>query len=624
VILVVTLATYAAALRAGFVWDDDAHVIAVTADATLRTVDGLRRIWFDPGATAQYYPLVFTSFWVEHGLWGSAAAGYHAVNILLHAANAILVWRILRRLGVPACWLVGLVFAVHPVHVESVAWVTERKNVLSAFFYLLAMRAYLRFALGARDEDPSTGRSADRPAAATIQPVARAGRPWRYYAAALLLFAAALLSKTVTCSLPAAILLILWWKRGRIGARDVWPLVPFFALGGALAAITIHLERHDIGAVGDEWNLSGVQRVLIAGRAVWFYAFKLVWPVGLAFIYPRWTIDAGAWWQFTYPAGVIAVIAGLWLARGRIGRGPLVAVLCFVGTLVPALGFFDVYPMRFSFVADHFQYLASPGLLTLIVAGWAAYARGLERRAALRRALAGVVVLLLAVLSWRQIRAYESAEALWRDTLSKNPESWMVNYNLGQLLEDSGRTGDAVPYYEAALRAKPDHVRSLSNLGRILASAGALQRAVELLARAAELDPASAAVQQNLGALYGRLGRHEDAARHFTEAVRLDPSLVHAHVNLAATLLALDRREEAIDVLVELMRSRPDTIATLTRPPNVRLLDAIAGAYARTGQYGVAVAHAIRARDLAQQAGQAELAAAIARRIEEYKAQRDR
>ena len=363
VLIAAVLAAYGPALRGGFVWDDPRYV---TENPVLTEPSGLYRIWFDVGATVQYYPLVFTSFWIESRLWGLQPLGYHLVNVLLHAANAVLVWRVLRRLSVPGAWLAAGIFALHPVHVESVAWITERKNVLSGLFYLTALLAYLRFA-------PPDGEGSAR------------GRPWRFYALAVGLFACALLSKTVTCSLPAAIALLLWWRRGRIGRSDALALLPLFAVGAALALTTIWLEKHNVGAQGQAWELSVVQRCLIAGRALWFYAGKLVWPLPLIFTYPKWQIDAGQWWQYLFPAGAVALPLGLWVLRRRIGKGPLVAALCFAGTLLPALGFVDVYPMRYSYVADHFQYLASIAPIALLVAVITMLARLLPSRRTVAR-----------------------------------------------------------------------------------------------------------------------------------------------------------------------------------------------------------------------------------------------
>ncbi len=343
-IILLTVVAYLPALRGGFIWDDDSYV---TQNPALRSLAGLVAIWLKPGATYQYYPLVFTSFWAEYHLWGLQPFGYHLVNVFLHAVNAVLLWRVLRRLEVAGAWWIAAIFALHPVNVESVAWVTERKNTLSGLFYLLAALAWLRF----------------RPLTAKV--TARAP-DWRYYWLAFGFIVCALFSKTVTLSLPAVLLLLIWWKTGRLEKRDALTLTPWFVLGAASGFMTRWMEQQLVRG-GAEWDLSFVQRCLLAGRALWFYAGKLFWPAHLTFIYPRWEIDAGAAWQYSFPLGIAAVLVALWFFRARIGKGPLAAVLFFGITLAPALGFANVYPFRYSYVADHFQYLASIGLIALAV-----------------------------------------------------------------------------------------------------------------------------------------------------------------------------------------------------------------------------------------------------------------
>jgi hypothetical protein len=247
-------------------------------------------------------------------LWQVHPLGYHLVNVLLHALNAILLLLLLSHLRVPGGWLAALLFALHPVQVESVAWITERKNVLSAFFYLASFLAYLRYYDLTVDSDQTS--PGIHPATSKVK-----DNFWPFYPLSFFLFLCALLSKTVTCSLPAAILLVLWWKRDRICWRDLPPLIPYFVVGAFLGLTTVWLERHHVGAQGAEWALSFVDRVLVAGRALWFYAGKLVWPYELTFIYPRWQIDAGAWWQYLFPLAAVAVIFILWLLRQRLGKG---------------------------------------------------------------------------------------------------------------------------------------------------------------------------------------------------------------------------------------------------------------------------------------------------------------
>ncbi|MFQ5416669.1 MAG: tetratricopeptide repeat protein [Myxococcota bacterium] len=525
-LLVLTAVAYARVVENGFIWDDDVYVYE---NPNLTSLAGLRRIWLELGATPQYYPLVHTSYWVEHALWGLDPRGYHVVNALLHALGALLLWRVLARLAVPGAWLAAAIFALHPVNVESVAWVTERKNVLSGALYLAALLAYLRSA-GFGPDPPDESRAN------------------RYYALSLVAFAGALLSKTVTGSLPAVILLLTWWKRGRVGWPDVRQLAPFFALVVAFGPLTLLLEKQLVGAKGWEWDHSALERVLIAGRALWFYAAKLVWPHPLIFNYPRWEIDAGRALSYLYPAAAVALGVGLWAARERIGRAPLVATLVFAGTLFPALGFFDVYPMRYSFVADHFQYLAGAALIALFAAGAVGLARRLFPGTALPPSIAAAALLaVLGILTWRQVPIYRDHETLWRDTLAKNPESWMALDTLGVIHQRRGELDRAISYFRESVRVCPEQPEAYNNLGIALRMGGKLDESIAVLRQALELDPDYHLAQNSIGLALHALGEYELAADHFRRALHVHPAFAAAHTNLGITLAASGRRDDAIE-----------------------------------------------------------------------------
>jgi tetratricopeptide (TPR) repeat protein len=530
-LLVLTAAAYLPAMRGGFVWDDDDYV---TANRTLRSVGGLARIWLEPGAVPQYYPVTFTSLWAEYRLWGASATGYHVTNVLLHAGAAVLLWRVLLWLAVPGAWLAAAIFALHPVHVESVAWITERKNVLSAVFYLGAALAYLRAALP------------------TGSPLVNPG----LYAVSLALFLCALLAKTVTCSLPIALALLLWWKRGRLGRREIVPLLPLAGLGLALALVTVWMERYHVGARGVHWDLSLVDRSLIAGRALWFYAGKLVWPTRLTFIYPRWQIEAAAWWQYLFPAAALAVILALAAARRRIGSGPLVAVLFFAVTLVPALGFIDVYPMRYSFVADHFQYHASLGPIVLAAA---MLAGGIADRR-VRTGIAASLLLVLGVLTWRQGHVYRDLHALWEDTLAKNPGAAMAHVNLGMVWYQEGRPDRAAEHFTAALRLDPADAEVHGDLGMALAAAGRTAEALAAFRESIRLDPRDPRPHNNLANTLAGEERTSDAIAEYTEAIRLDPRYADAHNNLANVLARTGRSDDAMAHYAEALRADPEFV----------------------------------------------------------------
>jgi tetratricopeptide (TPR) repeat protein len=528
---------YWPSLRGGFLWDDHGHV----TNPQLQSWSGLWRIWFEPGATQQYYPLLHSAFWVEHQLWGDAALGYRLINLVWHAAAAVLLVAILRRLAVPGAALAGLLFALHPVCVESVAWISEQKNTLSTLFYLAATLAWLHYE---RERSP------------------------RRYAVATAWFVAALLTKTVTATLTAALLVLAWWQRGRVSWRDeVRPLLPWFIIGVAAGLFTVWFERVGIGAQGEDFVLGPVERGLLAGRVFWFYLGKLVWPADLAFFYPRWDIDASAAWQYLFPAAGLALLAGLlWRARRGRGRGVTAAFLLYGGTLFPVLGFLNVYPFVFSYVADHFQYLASPALFGLVAAGWAGLLRNrpVPLTSWAPRALAVAGVFVLAGLSWRQSGYYVDSITLYRATLARSPDSWVAHHNLGSELAALGRHGEALAHARRAVELKPDFPEALNNLADTLVHTGRAAEALPLLERALVLQPRYAQAENTRGIAFARLGRPGDAVRHFEKAIALQPGLVVAHYNLGLARAEAGDFAAAVPHFAETVRLRPDHVGAWT------------------------------------------------------------
>ena len=547
-LLVVTLIAYQQVWHAGFIWDDDAHV----TKPGLRSLDGLVRIWTQVGATQQYYPFVYSVFWVEYKLWGESPLGYHLVNVLLHFFSALLLVKILRQLKIPGAWLAAALFALHPVEVESVAWISELKNTLSGVFYFGAALAYLGF---------------DRTRSA------------RNYFLALGLFLLGLMSKTVIASLPGALLVIFWWQRGKLsGKRDVLPLVPFVAAGIGAGLLTAWVERTFLHAEGAEYNYSIIARFLIAGRDIWFYLGKLVWPVNLVFFYPSWNVNPAVWWQYLFPAAVLLLLGVLaWQRR----RGPLAAMLFFVGTLFPALGFFNVYPFRYSLVADHFQYLASLGPLTLVAAGIAAMPGLLRKRQPwLGPALGAALLLVLGTLTWKQCGMYANNEKLWQTTYRLNSESWMAHNfhgleflkeqrldealaqfqkavaikpdfldgqdNLGVAMMQMGRVDDAIGQFRKVLDLKPDYADACNSLGVALLQKNQIDEAIPYLEKALRLKTNYADAQFNLGLAYFGQGKLDDAITHYEEALKIEPDYAAAHNNLGNALLQKGKADEAI------------------------------------------------------------------------------
>ena len=497
---------YLSSLRNGFIWDDDQYVINNT---TLRTPAGLVDIWMNPAATPQYYPLVHSGFWLEYHLWGLNPIGYHLDNILLHAISCVLLYGMLRRLHLPGAGLAAALFAVHPVMVESVAWVTERKNVLSAVFTLAAM-SFAIDAWNLADDDASrlAGELARRSA---IEPQAkrRASPPAKRgtYALVVVFFIAAMLSKTVACTFPVIVLLMIYWRRGRVRIGEFISLLPLLIAGGSLGLLTAWLEKTHVGASGAEWQLSIAQRCVLSGRIVWFYVAKLLWPWPLSFVYPHWTLRPTELVQWSGTIGVIVAIAVLWLARRRLGRGPVVLASMFVVTLLPALGFINVFPFRYSFVADHFQYLAAVSIFIGV---------GCVMSRFPNRVLAPLgigVLVVLATLTWRRQAAYANLETLWTDTLARNPSAWIASNNLAMLEFDEGRRQSAVGHFQQAAAVNPAAPGLQANLGETLLSLGRSAEAETALSRAIVQDPTDAPSWRDLG-VAATATHHDDLAQN--------------------------------------------------------------------------------------------------------------
>jgi tetratricopeptide (TPR) repeat protein len=440
VLALIALVAFWPAINGSFLWDDDQYV---THNHALLDASGLKEIWKIPPGTIQYYPLTFTTFWIEHHIWENNALGYRVVNLLLHAGAAVLLWRILRRLKIPGAWAAAAIWAVHPLQAESVCWISECKNVLSGVLALGSVLFYLEFA---GLYDPGSNRR-----------TWNLNADWQTYAISAGLFLLAMLAKTAVVFLPIAILLILWWK-GRLTFPRILGTVPMLIIGAALAWETSRLETDPngpIGASGPEWQLSFAQRLLISGRDFWFYIGKLLAPIHQSFIYPRIVPSAQEAGQWAFLLAAIIVLIGLFIGVAKLGRGVLAAVLCYLLLIFPALGFFDVYPFRYSFVADHFQYLAGIPLIVLAVSIAARvfgplWKTGQEAKSS--PAVAVIVSILLVVLgatAWIRADVFAEPTKLWADVLQpdKNPDSWLAAYNLAR-----SRQGDAKADFDEADR----------------------------------------------------------------------------------------------------------------------------------------------------------------------------
>jgi tetratricopeptide (TPR) repeat protein len=638
-----TMAAYLPVFHAGFIWNDDSFL---TDNLIIRSADGLYRMWFT-ASTPDYFPMTSGMLWLEWRIWGNHPLGYHVVNVLLHALSAVLLWRVLRRLKIPGAMLAAAIFALHPVNVESVAWITERKNTLAMFFYVSTLLAWLKF------ED--SGRR-------------------RWYELALAGFTLALLSKTAVAPLPVVLMGIAWWRRGQVGWKDVWRVVPFFVIAVVLAVVTVWFQyhqsiAHEIIRTDGFWS-----RLAGAGWAVWFYLYKVVLPLNLAFVYPRWEINPRNVVTYIPLVSLAAVIVLCWRGRKRCGRALFFALAYFVVMLLPILGFLNIYFMRYSLVADHWQYFAIIGPIVLAAA-------------IIRRPMvAAALLLVLGTLTWKQCGMYVNDEKLWVTTLRLNPQCWMAyndigfeifhkdgqadeaipyfqksleinpanasaEYNLGDAFRESGKADEAITHYRKALQIKPDLVEAHFNLAVSFFQLGRMDEAIAQYRKVVEIKPDYAQAHNNLAVYLARQGRMDEAIQHFQKAVEIKPDFAEAQFNLASSYFLVGQMDKAILNFQKMLEIQPDHAQTqeslawvlatcpqaalrdgnkavglaeranlLAGGANPVFLETLAAAYAEAGRFSEAVETAQHALRLLETQAGATLAGQLQAQLKLYQA----
>jgi tetratricopeptide (TPR) repeat protein len=566
VLAAVTIFVYRPAWSGGFLWDDDVYI---TNNELLTVPDGLRRIWFSLDSPSQYFPLVYTTFRIEHALWGLNPTGYHWVNLVLHIANAMLVCLVLTRLKVPGAWLAGAIFALHPVQVESVAWITERKNVLMGFFFLLTLLAWIAFVDG------------------------KTKRRWLFYGLALILYLFALSAKTTACTLPAALFLILWLQHKPIAWKRIIQITPFIVLGIAMGALAMWWERYHQGTSRAVFTfLSPIERVLVASRAIWFYLSKLIWPSNLTFIYPRWDIAPSHLLNYAWLLAGVIVCAAIYFLRRYLGRSFEVAAAFFVATLSPVLGFIMLYTFRYTFVADHYQYLACIGPIALASAGLVNLADTFKNSRTLILGAALFVPAVLATLTWRQSAMYGNIETLWRATLTRNPSCWMAHNNLGIVLFGKGQLDDAISHYRTTLEMQPNFWDADYNLGSALLGKGQVDDAIFYCDKAVAMQPNDPDAQVAFANALLQKRRIDDAIVHYQKAVAIRPDYFLARYGLGHALLENGKFDAAIE------HSRA---ALLIQPNNADCHTVLAIALDEKGQSPEAIEHYEKALEISPQ-----------------------
>ena len=587
VIITACLLAYMPAMSGDFVWDDDRYV---TNNELLATPDGLWRIWFTTDSPSQYFPLTYTSFRLEYALWKLNPTGYHITNIILHTANALLVWLLLRRLAIPGAWLAATIFALHPVHVESVAWISERKNVLMVFFALLSILAWNEF-------------------------VEQSSR--RFYILSLLLYVLALAAKSTACTLPVALLLVLWLKNVEVNGKRWLQIVPFLLFGIVSGFLTIWWEMHHQGTKFARLDLSLIDRFLIASRALWFYIGKLLWPVNLTFSYPQWKIDATSPLQYVWLAACIVTVFALWyLQHKKIGKGAIAAIIFFAATLSPVIGFISLYTFVYTYVADHYQYFASIGPIAFVTAaGIKVFSKLNEQNKNIAKIIAGILLTTLGMLTWRQCHIYKSMETLWQDTFRKNPSSWMACNNLGQIYAVEGKSDEAISWFRKSLEIAPGKAWTHFNLALALKGKGKTDEAIEHFQQALQIDPNDVEARYNLADIFESQGKIGEAVKQLNQALKTAPDYLDAMKSLAwilATHLDQEIRDPNRAIVLSLRAEK------LTAGRDGDVLRILSVAYAANGQVDLAIRVAEKALNLAVVSGDKRLARRLREQLETY------
>ena len=528
VIAVAALWIYRPSLHGGWLWDDD---FDITDNAITQSPTGLWSIWFKPGSQVDYYPIKASVQWLQWHLWGMDTRGYHLTNVGLHILSALLVWRLLSKFGLRLAWVGGLIFAIHPVQVESVAWIAELKNTLSLPPFLLAMCFWIDYEEHRRDRDGEL---------------------------ALGLFLVAMLCKTTMVMFPVAILLYAWWKRGRVGWNDVKASAPFFLISLVLGLITVRFQHHfalqqTVGPPGGIFS-----RLACAGLSLSFYFSKCFLPVELMPIYPKWAVDPPSLWQF-FPWLVWGgAIYGLWTKRRTWGRHALLGLGFFLLFLAPFLGFKAISYMNFTWVMDHFLYLPIIGLIGLVVAALGAMDRQLPDT--LRPYGIGLVAVALALLaceSHSYAKMFINQETLWTYELRYNSDAYPAHNNLGKILLEEGRLSAAGEQFEETLRIYPDYAPAHNNLGNVLRETGRLSDAMEQYRQALRINPNYAEAHYNLGNALQQTGPLPEAMQQYEQALRIQPNYAEAHNNLGNILSQTGQLPEAVEQLEQALQIKP-------------------------------------------------------------------
>jgi protein O-mannosyl-transferase len=550
-IILITVVVYFPFLSGGFIWDDDQYL---TNNRHIKAADGLYKYWFTT-EPIDFYPVSNTTLWIEWRLWGMNPTGYRTTNLVLHIVETLLIWIILRKLMIPGAFLAAVIFAVHPVNVESVVWIAQRKDMLAFLFMLMSIWGYLRSDTRARNSIRHTPCAVSQRVSEAVRPAHRVCGV--LYWLSLGSFVLGMLSKGSVAMLPVFLLMIVWWLR-LFNKWDIARISPFFLVAAFLTGVHVWFQTKGTGEMLRDAGF--LERLLGAGGVVWFYLYKALLPINLAFVYPQWDIkvDNPLWWLPL--AAVLAVTAVFWLYRNSWSRPFLFAWGFFCVALVPVMGFTDVYFLKYALVADHYQHTAIVGVIALTSALWSVWterSRGVVRVAAIVVAVAATGI--LAFLSWRLSESYCDEITLYQATLEKNPDCWMAHNNLGIALVKNGRLQEAIDHYGQVLRLKPDHYMARFNLGVTLLQLGRDQEAIEQFRQVLQKNPNDNEARVNMAIALVRTGRPLEAIEHYRQTLVLTPDSIETHYNLALAYSKINRPAEAVaeaQRALELARSK--------------------------------------------------------------------
>jgi len=531
-LIILCLGVYASSCKNGFIWDDDDYVYN---NSYIQNAEGLKYIWLSR-KTPQYYPIIFTMFWLEHKLWGLNPFGYHVVNLIFHIINALLLFLILQKLCPGFAFPVALLFAIHPIQVETVAWITERKNIMALFFFQLALLAYLRFD--------------------------RVGNI-KSYLIVIGFFICALLSKSISVCFVFIPVLYKWFKDNKVNFREIKISLPLIFIGFLAAINTIYMEFYHVGARGVDWSLSLLGRFILSGRIALFYIYKVCFPFKFMFFYPRWSVDVTIWWQWIFSISVISFLIFLFYYRRHIGRAAIVLFSFYIISIFPALGFFNVYPMIYSFVADHFSYLSMPWLLLLICSSTYFIFDKLSNRFLFLKSYLGkisgwlifsIIIISMCVKSQALTRNYNNIFIFWKDSIAKNPQSWMAYNNLGLAYARAGKDQEAIANYKKSIEINPKYVQAYNNLGLAFGRRGEHKQAIDYYRKALEINPDSAETYNSLGLIYDSLGEFNKARGYYEKSIEIKPNYIYAYNNLGLLYDSLGQQSKAVVVLIKAIK----------------------------------------------------------------------